>query len=173
MNNLNYESQMQMEEHFKHLSKHIALNDEKKHSRLYTGDDIKRFLPHRDPFLFVDTIHHVDFALSTIHCSYQLEPEHIIFSGHFPNNPIFPGVLQIEAIGQAGILFYLLREQAVVNPQIAITHVMETRFIRTIIPPCRVYLNVTLLEEGLFFLAIGQCVVHDAICSVSSLQGIF
>ncbi|RYD71617.1 MAG: 3-hydroxyacyl-ACP dehydratase FabZ, partial [Sphingobacteriales bacterium] len=67
---------------------------------IFDGKDIMRFLPHKYPFLFVDKI-------------IEISPKHIVgvknvtvseyfFPGHFPNDPIMPGVLQIEAMAQVG-----------------------------------------------------------------------
>ena len=67
-------------------------------------NEIKNFLPHREPFLFIDEI--VDIELGKkIHCILKNSPEEDFYRGHFPNNPIFPGVLIVEALAQAsGIL---------------------------------------------------------------------
>ena len=67
-------------------------------------NEIKNFLPHREPFLFIDEI--VDIELGKkIHCILKNSPEEDCYRGHFPNNPIFPGVLIVEALAQAsGIL---------------------------------------------------------------------
>lgn len=69
--------------------------------------DIRRHLPHRYPFLLVDRVVEIEaggFILAYKHLSIN-EP---FFAGHFPDNPIFPGVLLLEAMAQAaGILgFY-------------------------------------------------------------------
>ena len=67
-------------------------------------EDIKKYLPHREPFLFIDEVVQIKenkeiHAIKLIH-----EDEHLL-KGHFPGNPIFPGVIIIEALGQAsGIL---------------------------------------------------------------------
>lgn len=60
---------------------------------------IKEVLKHRDPFLFVDEV--IDVSEHKIKASYILKKEQVFFSGHFPDNPIMPGVLLIEAVAQA------------------------------------------------------------------------
>ncbi|MCK5883334.1 MAG: beta-hydroxyacyl-ACP dehydratase [Bacteriovoracaceae bacterium] len=76
---------------------------------------IKHFIPHRDPFLFLDYIESIDIpdSVDLLNISlkdivgtsaiayYTVSPTHPIFEGHFPGNPIWPGVLQIEAMAQA------------------------------------------------------------------------
>jgi len=70
-------------------------------------EDIKKYLPHREPFLFIDEVLQIKenkeiHAIKLIH-----EDEHFL-KGHFPGNPIFPGVIIIEALGQAsGILGFV------------------------------------------------------------------
>ena len=67
-------------------------------------EDIKKYLPHREPFLFIDEVVSIKDD-NQIHCKKLIVEEEYFLQGHFPNNPIFPGVIIIEALGQAsGIL---------------------------------------------------------------------
>ena len=67
-------------------------------------NEIKNFLPHREPFLFIDEIVDIEIG-KKIHCILKNSSEEDFYRGHFPNNPIFPGVLIVEALAQAsGIL---------------------------------------------------------------------
>tara|TARA_Y100000768_G_scaffold358847_1_gene314952 strand:+ start:9198 stop:9653 length:456 start_codon:yes stop_codon:yes gene_type:complete len=70
-------------------------------------EDIKKYLPHREPFLFIDEV--LDIKENTqIHATKYISNEEYFLQGHFPNNPIFPGVIIIEALGQAsGILGFV------------------------------------------------------------------
>ena len=71
-------------------------------------EDIKKYLPHREPFLFIDEVVSIKDD-SQIHCKKLIIEEEYFLQGHFPNNPIFPGVIIIEALGQAsGILGFSL-----------------------------------------------------------------
>jgi 3-hydroxymyristoyl/3-hydroxydecanoyl-(acyl carrier protein) dehydratase len=69
----------------------------------YGRDAVERLLPHRDPFLFVDRITAVDVSLPAIAGVRRISPTDPIFVGHFPGAPIYPGVLQLETMGQLGI----------------------------------------------------------------------
>ena len=63
-------------------------------------DDILKYLPHREPFLFVDEVLNINKG-SDIHAIKRLTGEEDYFRGHFPNNPVMPGVIIIEALAQA------------------------------------------------------------------------
>lgn len=72
---------------------------------VYDINDIKRFLPHRFPFLLVDKIMEInDTQVIAVKNVTMNEP---FFVGHFPNEPLMPGVLQLEAMAQAGGILVL------------------------------------------------------------------
>ena len=71
---------------------------------LMEKDEIKKYLPHREPFLFIDGVVEI-IENETIHAKKLISEDEYFLEGHFPGNPIFPGVIIIEALGQAsGIL---------------------------------------------------------------------
>ena len=72
-----------------------------------TKEDIKKYLPHREPFLFVDEVVNIDEE-NGIHAKKFVSEDEYFLQGHFPDNPIFPGVIIIEALGPAsGILGFV------------------------------------------------------------------
>jgi 3-hydroxyacyl-[acyl-carrier-protein] dehydratase len=64
-------------------------------------EQIKEIIPHRDPFLFLDEIVELEPGRRAV-ATRLVSPSEAFFEGHFPGNPIMPGVLQIEALAQAG-----------------------------------------------------------------------
>ena len=69
--------------------------------------DIKKYLPHREPFLFIDEVINIK-KNKEIHATKLISEDEYFLKGHFPINPIFPGVIIIEALGHAsGILGFV------------------------------------------------------------------
>lgn len=68
---------------------------------------IKGYLPHRYPFLLVDRVEEVVLG-ERIRAIKAVSGNEAFLQGHFPGNPVVPGVLQIEAMGQAGVLLAIL-----------------------------------------------------------------
>ena len=63
--------------------------------------DIYKLIPHREPFLWIDSVEIIEVGKIAIGFK-SLSNSELIFNGHFPGNPIFPGVLIIEAMAQTG-----------------------------------------------------------------------
>lgn len=73
---------------------------------LYTAKEIMDIIPHRYPFLLIDTIEELEPGVRALgkKCVSMNEP---YFQGHFPGNPVMPGVLIIEALAQVGAVAIL------------------------------------------------------------------
>jgi 3-hydroxyacyl-[acyl-carrier-protein] dehydratase len=70
-------------------------------------NDIKKIIPHRYPFLFVDRVEFVDVETKTIRGYKNVTANEPFFQGHFPDKPIMPGVLIGEALAQLGAVMVL------------------------------------------------------------------
>jgi 3-hydroxyacyl-[acyl-carrier-protein] dehydratase len=135
---------------------------------------IEAILPHRDPFLFVDEVVDLDKKSGTIRARYELSRAREVFRGHFPALPVFPGVLQIEAMAQAGIVLRALLAGAGSLESVALTHVLAARFMRPVTPDKAPQLELAarVLEDGLFFTVVGQCLLGGEICSAAAVSGL-
>jgi len=103
-----------------------------KEAPLYNKERIKKILPHRDPFLFIDEIREIgeDFIIGVKFVSSDEE----YFKGHFPDEPVMPGVLQLETMAQTGGVLIL---STVPNPEDYLTFFMkieDARFKQKVVP---------------------------------------
>jgi len=77
---------------------------------LYNKDRIKEIIPHREPFLFVDSIEEYT-PKESVTAVYNVTGEEDFFAGHFPEYKVMPGVLILEALAQAGAFIVLNIEE--------------------------------------------------------------
>lgn len=96
--------------------------------------DIRKVIPHRYPFLLVDRVLEIE-PLVYVHAYKNLTGNEEFFNGHFPDEPIMPGVLQIEALAQAAAV-------GMVNPNrlAVLTGVDEVKFRRQVVPGDQLHL---------------------------------
>lgn len=109
--------------------------------------EIMALLPHRYPFLMIDRV--LDFtpgeSLTAIKNVTINEP---IFTGHFPNMPIFPGVLILEALAQAtGILGFKTVTERSENELYLFAAIDDARFKKPVVPGDQMVLEVKFLKE--------------------------
>ena len=99
-------------------------------------------LAHRPPFRFVDAVEACEPGVS-ITARYKVTGEEPFLAGHFPGNPIFPGVLQLEALAQAGAIT-LLADERYAGKLPLFGGVEGVRFRRVVRPGDEMTLEVTL-----------------------------
>jgi 3-hydroxyacyl-[acyl-carrier-protein] dehydratase len=131
---------------------------------------IEALLPHRGLALLLDTVLHLEADPPTIVAEYDLAGALPLLAGHFPGRPVWPGLLQAEAIGQAGLLAARARDG--VRVEGALTDVLAARFVRPIEPPGRVRISARVLPDGLFEVVVGQCTFEGRVCSAAVLRGL-
>lgn len=101
---------------------------------LYDYAAVQQILPHRYPFLFIDKIVEMELGKRIV-CQKNVTFNEPFFQGHFPGDPVMPGVIQVEAMAQAGCMLILLSHEAEnVGKRPAFMGVDECRFRRPVRP---------------------------------------
>ena len=132
------------------------------------ANEIKKLLPHRYPFLLVDRV--VGFEPGkSIHAFKNVTGNEEFFEGHFPAQPVMPGVLVIEALAQAGGVLYQLTLQAngsgsLQDKLFYLVKVDNARFSRMIVPGDRIDLHVTLKRR------IRNMALYEGVASVDGAE---
>jgi UDP-3-O-[3-hydroxymyristoyl] N-acetylglucosamine deacetylase/3-hydroxyacyl-[acyl-carrier-protein] dehydratase len=107
-------------------------------------NDVRKLLPHRYPFLLIDKVFHIDDkSIGAIKNITANEPQ---FSGHFPEEPVMPGVLLVEAMAQAGGLIAM---RSVENPEEYSTYFLRidgVRFKRKVVPGDTMQIEAHMIE---------------------------
>jgi len=106
------------------------------------SDELVALLPHRPPFRFVDAVEALE-AGASVTATYQVRGDEDFLAGHFPGNPIFPGVIQLEALAQAGAIA-LLSDERYAGKLPLFGGVEKVRWRRRVSPGDTLTLQVTL-----------------------------
>lgn len=132
---------------------------------LMNKQKVMEFLPHRDPFLFVDTVVEInlndelkgksgpftpsELVGSTSICTFKVDNTVKVLEGHFPGNPILPGVVQVEMMAQAASFVATKCLDGDFNDykiEVALLSIDQARFRRPVIPPMDLTIHSKLVK---------------------------
>lgn len=133
--------------------------------------EIKSLIPHRYPFLMLDRV--LDYkAGEFLHGIKNVTVNEPMFNGHFPEAPIFPGVLILEALAQAtGVLGFKTAGERADNEMYLFASIDNAKFKRPVVPGDTLHLHVKLLKErrGMWKF-YGEAKVDDKVVCTADLM---
>ena len=111
-------------------------------------DQIIELLPHREPMLLIDEIYDI-VNLKSATAVVNVKKESFFVQGHFPNNPVMPGVLIVESFGQAAaaLTAHGLDKSTYENKLVFLMGVEKARFRNPVIPDCKLLLNIEAIRS--------------------------
>ena len=110
--------------------------------------EIIKLLPHREPMLLIDELHDI-VELKSARAILNVKKDSFFVQGHFPNNPVMPGVLIVESFGQAAaaLTAHGLDKSTYENKLVFLMSVEKARFRNPVIPDCVLELKIEAIRS--------------------------
>ena len=111
-------------------------------------DQIKELLPHREPMLLIDELYDIK-KLHSATALVKVKKDSFFVQGHFPGNPVMPGVLIVEAFGQAAAALTAsgIDKKEYENKLVFLMSVEKARFRNPVIPNCKLELKIEAIRS--------------------------
>ena len=125
--------------------------------------EIELLLPHRDPMLLINSLTNIK-KLNSATGIVSVRKNSFFVQGHFPDNPVMPGVLIVEAFGQtaAALTAHGIDKSTYENKLVFLMGVEKARFRNPVIPDCELLLNIEAIRShGKVWKYKGQAFVND------------
>ena len=137
-------------------------------------EQIKKYIPHRDPFLLIDSILEL-VPHSSLIATKRVSPEDPVLRGHFPNRPIYPGVLMVEGLAQASCVLghYSLVGEGAPLPEAKylLTQINKAKFKGQVLPGHEIQYQIKLERHKMnFYWFSGTARVEDNIVMQAELS---
>ncbi len=126
-------------------------------------DQIKKLLPHREPMLLIDELKDIKKLFSAT-AVVNVKKDSFFVNGHFPNEPVMPGVLIVEAFGQAAAALTAngLDKSTYENKLVFLMTIEKARFRNPVIPDCKLELKIEAIRShGRVWKYKGEAFVGD------------
>lgn len=153
---------------------------------IYNEEQVKLYLPHKDPFLFVSKVLEINLPEATkalkpserqvkdllggsVVALNTIKKSHPIFAGHFPGKPIFPGVIQVEMIAQtSSFLFTCLKEEKIgeYGIDVVLLGIEKARFKHLVQPDAELRVETKMIKMRNWLMVFeGSLFLGDQLCS--------
>ena len=115
---------------------------------LLNKDQIRNLLPHREPMLLIDELYDI-VDLTSATAVVNVKKNSFFVQGHFPDNPVMPGVLIVESFGQAAaaLTAHGLDKSTYENKLVFLMGVEKARFRNPVIPDCKLILKIEAIRS--------------------------
>ena len=126
-------------------------------------DQIKELLPHREPMLLLDELINIK-KLSSATAIVNVKKNSFFVQGHFPGEPVMPGVFIVEAFGQAAatLTAHGIDKSTYENKLVFLMTIEKARFRNPVLPDCRLELNIQAIRShGRVWKYKGEAFVDD------------
>ena len=126
-------------------------------------EQIINLLPHREPMLLIDELYDIKKLFSAT-AVVNVKKDSFFVQGHFPDNPVMPGVLIVESFGQAAaaLTAYGLDKSTYENKLVFLMGVEKARFRNPVIPKCKLILKIEAIRShGRVWKYKGEAFVDD------------
>ena len=110
--------------------------------------EITKLLPHREPMLLIDELYDIE-KLKSATAVVNVKQNSFFVQGHFPDNPVMPGVLIVESFGQAAaaLTAHGLDKSTYENKLVFLMGVEKARFRNPVIPDCKLILKIEAIRS--------------------------
>ena len=117
-------------------------------SNSITKEEIEKLLPHREPMLLIDKLINI-VPLKSATAIVKVKKEKFFFDGHFPGQPVMPGVLIVEAFGQAAaaLTAHGIDKKEYDNKLVYLMSVDKARFRSPVMPECELHLDIEAIRS--------------------------
>lgn len=111
-------------------------------------DQIRDLLPHREPMLLINELYNIE-KLKSASALVKVRKDSFFVNGHFPDNPVMPGVLIVESFGQAAAALTAngLDKSTYENKLVFLMSVEKARFRNPVVPDCDLILKIEAIRS--------------------------
>ncbi len=135
------------------------------------NNQVRKLLPHREPFLFIDEV--LEVSNDLIVAKRFVSPKEDFFKGHFPNFPIMPGVLVLEAMAQSSALLgsHIMSQSADDKSMYLLCGVEKVRFKKKVLPGDTLIFKSSVLssKRGIWKFKCSAYSEEELVCSAEIL----